>query len=147
MEQLETISYYSLINAYSPLFKQENGQYEGNVTFNDFYMCYKYDTRLKNIIFKYIILIEQTLKTNLSATVAKNYGVQEPTIKRTFTNKKGKQITGYDIRNSYLDAKNYDRNNSYRSGHLRHLSKYRDYLKTIPLSTIETNTIISLHGY
>ena len=88
LEQLETISYYSLINAYSPLFKQANGQYEENVTFNDFYMCYKYDTRLKNIIFKYIILIEQSLKTNLSATVAKNYGVQEPTLKRTFTNKK-----------------------------------------------------------
>ena len=139
LEQLETISYYSLINAYSPLFKQANGQYEENVTFNDFYMCYKYDTRLKNIIFKYIILIEQSLKTNLSATVAKNYGVQEPTLKRTFTNKKGKQITGYDIRNSYLDAKNYDGNNSFRSGHLRHLSKYRDYLKNDSIKHYRNN--------
>lgn len=129
LEQLETISYYSLINAYSPLFTQGNGEYEENTTFNDFYMCYKYDTRLKNILFKYIMLIEQSLKTNLSAIVAKNYGVQDPTNKRTFINKKGQQITGYDIRDSYLDANNYDKNNSYRSGHLRHLSKKRDYLK------------------
>nr|WP_241668091.1 Abi family protein [Staphylococcus aureus] len=129
LEQLETISYYSLINAYSSLFINEDGEYEKDTTFNDFYMCYKYDTRLKYILFKYIMLIEQSLKTNLSAIVAKNYGVQEPTHKRTFTNKKNKEIKGYDIRNSYLDAKNYDGNNGYRSGHLRHLSKYRDYLK------------------
>ncbi|MFI3545119.1 Abi family protein [Mammaliicoccus sciuri] len=129
LEQLETISYYSLINAYTPLFIQKDGKYENDVTFNDFYMCYKYDTRLKNIIFKYIILIEQSLKTNLSAVIAKKYGVKEPDTKREFTNKKGRHIKGYEIRGSYLDAKNYDQNNSSRSGHLRHLAKYRDYLK------------------
>ena len=104
MEQLETISYYSLINAYSPLFKQENGQYEGNVTFNDFYMCYKYDTRLKNIIFKYIILIEQTLKPIYLPLLLKIMVFKNPLLKERLQTKR-KQITGYDIRNSYLDAK------------------------------------------
>ncbi|HEC2171669.1 TPA: Abi family protein [Staphylococcus delphini] len=54
LEQLQTISYYSLINAYSALFVTVNGNYENAVNFNDFYLCYKYDTRLKNILFKYI---------------------------------------------------------------------------------------------
>lgn len=92
---MQTISYYSLINAYSPLFVTVNGNYENAVNFNDFYLCYKYDTRLKNILFKYIILIEQSLKTNLSAIIAKNYGVQEPTKFREFINHKGNLIRGY----------------------------------------------------
>lgn len=129
LEQLQTISYYSLINAYSPLFVTVNGNYENAVNFNDFYLCYKYDTRLKNILFKYIILIEQSLKTNLSAIIAKNYGVQEPTKFREFINHKGNLIRGYDIRGTYLDANHYDKNNSYRSGHLRKLASYRDYKK------------------
>lgn len=88
MEQLETISYYSLINAYSPLFKQENGQYEGNVTFNDFYMCYKYDTRLKNIIFKYIILIEQTLKPIYLPLLLKIMVFKNPLLKERLQTKR-----------------------------------------------------------
>lgn len=92
LEQLETISYYSLINAYSPLFKQENGQYEGNVTFNDFYMCYKYDTRLKNIIFKYIILIEQTLKPIYLPLLLKIMVFKNPLLKERLQTKKGSKL-------------------------------------------------------
>ena len=44
------------------LFLNNDNEYENGVTFNDFHLCYKYDTRLKNILFKYIILIEQSLK-------------------------------------------------------------------------------------
>ncbi|EKS31572.1 Abi family protein [Staphylococcus epidermidis] len=129
LRQLETISYYSLINAYTPLFLNNDNEYENGVTFNDFHLCYKYDTRLKNILFKYIILIEQSLKTNLSSIIAKNYGVQEPTEKIIFENKKGKSKKDYNLKGTYLDAKNYDSNKSFRSGHLRTIANFRDYKK------------------
>lgn len=128
LQQLETISYYSLINTYTPLFLKNKNEYEDGVTFNDFHLCYKYDTRLKNTLFKYIILIEQSLKTNLSAVVAKNYGVQEPTEKIVIENKKGKTKKDYNLKNTYLDSKNYDSNKSFRSGHLRKIANFRDYV-------------------
>ncbi|ARM67824.1 Abi family protein [Staphylococcus caprae] len=77
--QLETISYYSLINSYSHFFKQKSNEFFVKGThFRDLFHCYQNDMRLKNLYFKYLILIEQSLKNNVAAVVAKNFGVNEP---------------------------------------------------------------------
>ncbi|KAA1039477.1 Abi family protein [Macrococcus equipercicus] len=120
LEQLKTISYYSLINAYYDIYRSEGDAfYKPGTTFMDFYICYKFDTRLKNTLFKYIILIEQSLKTNLSAVVAKYYGVQQPTEK--FRDQHGKEK--YDRKDTYLDTKLYDQHKPKRGGILNDVSK------------------------
>ncbi|MGS0644285.1 Abi family protein [Staphylococcus hominis] len=126
LEQLNTISYYSLINAYYDIFSSNNDKdefYKPNTTFNDFYMCYRYDTRLKNTLFKYIILIEQSLKTNLSAVVAKYYGVKQPVNKIKDASNKSK----YDRSNTYLDTSLYDQHKRNRAGILKDVSKALDW--------------------
>nr|WP_263314416.1 Abi family protein [Mammaliicoccus sp. Marseille-Q6498] len=122
LKQLNTISYYSLINAYYDIFRGEensNSFYKEKTSFTDFYICYKYDTRLKNTLFKYIILIEQALKTNLSAVVAKYYGVIQPKDKIEVSPKK----FNYDRNGSYLDTKFYDQHKRNRSGILKDVCK------------------------
>lgn len=122
--QLETISYYSLINAYSHFFKQKNNEFFVNGThFRDLFHCYQNDMRLKNLYFKYLILIEQSLKNNVAAVVAKNFGVNEPKTK----SKNNPKL--FDRKYSYLDTYYYDPHKSKRAGVLDDISKSLNWNK------------------
>ncbi|MDU6092479.1 MAG: Abi family protein [Staphylococcus lugdunensis] len=122
--QLETISYYSLINAYSHFFKEKNADFFIKGTkFRDLFHCYQNDMRLKNLYFKYLILIEQSLKNNVAAVVAKNFGVIEPK-KRMEDNRKF-----FDRKYSYLDTYYYDPHKSKRAGVLDDRSKSLNWNK------------------
>ncbi|UXS30167.1 Abi family protein [Staphylococcus delphini] len=115
--QLETISYYALINAYSHFFKEiEDDHFVRGTKFRDLFHCYQNDMRLKNLYFKYLILIEQSLKNNIAAVVAENFGVEEP--------KKSKSDPKFFERKySYLDTYHYDPHKRKRAGVLDDISK------------------------
>ncbi|UXS36008.1 Abi family protein [Staphylococcus delphini] len=122
--QLETISYYSLINAYSHFFKEkENDHFIKGTKFRDLFHCYQNDMRLKNLYFKYLILIEQSLKNNVAAVVAKNFGVNEPK-KRNKDNTKC-----FDRKYSYLDTYHYDPHKRKRAGVLDDISQSLNWNK------------------
>lgn len=115
--QLETISYYSLVNAYSHFFKKENEEhYIKNTKFRDLFHCYQNDMRLKNLFFKYLILIEQSLKNNVAAVVAKNFGVNQPKERQKNNSKY------FNRKYSYLDTFHYDQHKTKRSGVLDDIS-------------------------
>ncbi|AKS67505.1 Abi family protein [Staphylococcus coagulans] len=115
--QLETISYYALVNAYAHFFKEKNNDlFVDGTQFRDLFHCYQNDMRLKNLYFKYLILIEQSLKNNIAAVVAKNFGVVEP--KRNEDNPKC-----FERKNSYLDTYHYDPHKRKRAGVLDDISK------------------------
>ena len=80
LECLQTISYYSLINGYKDLFNLEVSEEDGEerftdaIPFDNIYTLHTLDSNLNNILFKYIIQIEKSLKTKIAYVVSRNYG-------------------------------------------------------------------------
>ena len=73
---LTDISYYSLINGYKDLFDSDiNGKFLYPVPFTDFYFLYNFDKDINSILLKYIIMIEQALKSNITYQISEKYGV------------------------------------------------------------------------
>ncbi|MBC9810083.1 hypothetical protein GLO24_13020 [Carnobacterium maltaromaticum] len=105
IEALDSISYYTLMNGYKDSFLSEDDT-ENFKTGTSFYMIYTLhwlDISFSNIILKYILLIEKSLKTKLSYYIGNEIGVT--TIE-------------------YLDDfRNYSNATSTRSGILRDIKK------------------------
>lgn len=107
-KKLEDIGYYKLINAYKHHFmfsvKDSDGnvidkKYYENVSIDDIYQLYVFDTALKSIVFKATTIAETKLKSKLSYFISEHYGVEE---------------------SLYLDEKNYSTYNSkVPDGHLK----------------------------
>lgn len=95
-ESLSSISYYTLMNGYKNTFLAgERDNFVDGTTFEMIYTCHWLDISLSNIILKYILLIEKSLKTKLSYVVAQEFGV---------------------IQSQYLDFRNYSNPKSSRNG-------------------------------
>lgn len=73
---ISDISYYSLINGYKDLYPIDKDDiFQVSVPFYEFYNFYRFDSLINNVIFKYIIFIEKSLKSKLSYIISKEYGV------------------------------------------------------------------------
>lgn len=79
-EVLSTISYYNIINGYKDIFdiyydKSDNlEKFENKIPLENLHKVHLIDNGFNNLLFKYIIYIENTLKTKISYNVAKNIG-------------------------------------------------------------------------
>lgn len=79
---LRNIQYYNLINNYKKIFVviDESGNYTDdyqNVDFESIVRIYDFDKELGNILFKYIMIFEESLKSILSYFIAETYGYLE----------------------------------------------------------------------
>lgn len=74
-ECLSDISYYSIINGYKDLFPNDGDTFTIPIRFEDLFALYLLDTNINNILFKYIINIEKSLKSKISYIISKKYGV------------------------------------------------------------------------
>ena len=74
---LENYSYYSIVNGYKNTFLQpdDSEKFIPGTRFEELYTLHLIDTNLNNILFKYILYIEKTLKSRLSYLVSENFGV------------------------------------------------------------------------
>lgn len=74
---LENFSYYGLINGYKNTFLQIAGtdDFIPGTTFDELYTLHIIDTSLNNILLKYILFLEKTLKSRISYRIAEKYGV------------------------------------------------------------------------
>lgn len=74
---LQNYSYYSIINGYKNTFLQVAGSddFIDGTRFEELYTLHLLDVSLNNILFKYIIYIEKSLKSKLSYLVSKSFGV------------------------------------------------------------------------
>ena len=80
---LERKNYYNIINAFKDLFldtsyvkKNDNDpieRYKNGTTFNEVYNVYLFDVNLRNIFLKYILMIENELRTVISANLSDAY--------------------------------------------------------------------------
>lgn len=71
---IEKYSYYSIVNSYKWIFK-ENNKYKENASFEEIFAMYKFDKNLKIILLKYILEVESIIKTKIANLFAENYGI------------------------------------------------------------------------
>ena len=72
---LKQISYYSLIDGYKELFKPlRSGKYYYGVTFEEIYAFYLFDEELRSLFLKYILKVEQHMKSMVSYYFSEKYG-------------------------------------------------------------------------
>jgi len=72
---LTQIGYFSIINGYKTPFKDScNGQYRKGSTFEDIENLYNFDEALRDLFFKYLLKVEQKLKSHISYFFSEEYG-------------------------------------------------------------------------
>jgi len=77
LKLLKTVSYYDLINGSKECFFKENEEiFEEWVDINHLFSFKILDRNIQNILFKYSVYVENTFKTSLAYTLAKNYGIE-----------------------------------------------------------------------
>lgn len=76
LEKIERYTYYSIVNTYKNIFKDKNGNYIEDVSFDDIYALFEFDKNLKNIILKYCLEIETVIKSVMANHISKVYGVK-----------------------------------------------------------------------
>ncbi len=76
LEKIEKYTYYSIVNTYKNVFKNKNGDYLENVSFDDIYALFEFDKNLKNIILKYCLEIETVIKSIMANQISRVYGIQ-----------------------------------------------------------------------
>ena len=76
LENIEKYSYYSIINGYKAIFKDENNNYKKNTSFEEIFALYEFDKNIKAIFLKFTLEIEVIIKSLMANTLAKEYGVE-----------------------------------------------------------------------
>lgn len=77
LEKIERYTYYSIVNTYKNIFKDKNGNYINNVSFDDIYAIFEFDKNLKNIVLKYCLEIETVIKSIMANQISKIYGIKD----------------------------------------------------------------------
>lgn len=72
---LQKLSYYSLIDGYKEPFKPlRSGKYYYGVTFEEIFAFYTFDEELRSLFLKYILKVEQHMKSMISYHFCEKYG-------------------------------------------------------------------------
>lgn len=79
-EYLKTKSYYILINSFknavTHIDDNSNEVFNKNITINELMVFFRFESDLKSVLLKYILLFEIYFKQTLSYEISKNYGVK-----------------------------------------------------------------------
>lgn len=76
LKKIERYTYYSVINTYKSVFKNEKGKYFDKVSFDEIYALFEFDKELKNIILRYCLEIETVIKAIMANQISQVYGVK-----------------------------------------------------------------------
>ena len=82
LKNIEKYSYYSIVNGYKSVFKEEDNNYKPNVTFEEIFALYEFDKNIKAIFLKFTLEIEVIIKSLIANTLAEKYGVQATLIEQ-----------------------------------------------------------------
>ena len=77
LKNIEKYSYYSIINGYKAVFKDENNNYKENTSFEEIFALYEFDKNIKAIFLKYILEIEVIIKSLMANILAEEYGIED----------------------------------------------------------------------
>ena len=83
---------YFFVNGYRHPFLENENKYKKGATFEEVYSLFLFDRSLRNIIFKYLLIVENNIKSILSYQLSKKYGYRESDYlkTKTFDNKPNK---------------------------------------------------------
>ena len=94
---------YFFINGYRHLFMEstKNINFITGTTFDELYGMFVFDRRIRNIFFKYLLLVENNIKSIISYQMSKQYGYKEKDYldPKNFTQDNSKVRQVYDILN------------------------------------------------
>lgn len=68
---------YFFLNGYRHLFVNKDRTFKQGTRFEELYSLFLFDRRLRNIMFKYLLVIENNLKSIFSYQLSKKYGYKE----------------------------------------------------------------------
>lgn len=70
---------YFFISGYKHLFvkSRKDSTFIPNTTFDELYAVFQFDRNLRNILFKNLLIVENNLKSIISYTLSKKYGIKE----------------------------------------------------------------------
>lgn len=125
LAKIERYTYYSIINTYKTMFKDEKGNYIYNTSFDDIYALFEFDKNLKNIILKYCLEIETVIKSVMANQISKVYG-----IKNYLNTKNWDNSISNDIKEKLLNKINDEIRKNYNI-HIA-VTHYMDRYKFIP---------------
>lgn len=77
LEKIEKYTYYSIVNSYKMTFKNSDGNYKDNVTFDEIYALYNFDKNIKYLFLKYTLEIEMQIKALIANHISKVYGIKD----------------------------------------------------------------------
>ena len=76
LKNIEKYSYYSIINGYKFVFKDNDNNYKENTSFEEIFALYEFDKNIKGIFLKYTLEIEVIIKSLIANTLAEEYGIE-----------------------------------------------------------------------
>ena len=92
---------YFFLNGYRHLFvkSEENKSFKEGTTFEELYSLFLFDRSFRNVLFKYLLVIENNLKSIISYQLSKKYGYRERDYlkEKNFTNIPEKQAQLNDL--------------------------------------------------
>lgn len=77
LKKIEKYSYYSIINGYKFVFKDNDNNYKENTSFEEIFALYEFDKNIKAIFLKFTLEIEIIIKSLMANALAEEYGVED----------------------------------------------------------------------
>lgn len=91
LDYFEKYTYYSIVNTYKEVFKEDN-EYINGVTFEEIFALYEFDKNLKAIFLKYTLEIELIIKALMANTISEKYGIKDYLNSKCFDSKANKDM-------------------------------------------------------
>ena len=76
LENIEKYSYYTIVNGYKFIFKDNKYDYIKNTSFEEIFALYEFDKNIKAIFLKFILEIEIIVKSLIANNLSKKYGIK-----------------------------------------------------------------------
>lgn len=84
LDIIDNYSYYSVVNTYKFVFKDDEDNYYDGVGFNEIYSLYNFDKNIRSIFLKFALECELKIKGILGNVIAKNYGTKNYLVRSNF---------------------------------------------------------------
>ena len=139
LKNIEKYSYYSIINGYKLVFKNENNNYKENTSFEEIFALYEFDKNIKAIFLKYILEIEVVIKSLMANTVAEEYGIEDYLKLENFDENSNKELV-----KKFIEKIVKEINDNYiKHPAIKHYSDRYDFVPPFVLTKILTFGVIS----
>lgn len=139
LENIEQYSYYSIVNSYKFVFKDEENNYKANVTFEEIFALYEFDKNIKSIFLKYTLEIEVIIKSLTANIIAEQYGVENYLKSENFD-----EQANEEFKNNLIECVNKEIEDNYKKhSAIKHYKDTYGFIPPFVLTKILTFGVIS----